>query len=192
MGTKQTHKTFFRSQFRKQYYDLIECIWFVWRSGCTDGVGLAILSGHHERGSPCGVHTVDLRIVTQQQLETLHVVCEGCRVQGRPAVPQPLPQCFFSIDAKINTALAQHCDARASRLLAYLFLVSVVFTILGPIVSISISAAPSLSWMLDEKKRNGNLPINIKITLPLLKRMERQKGSYTAQWRGLNRLPSVL
>lgn len=44
----------------------------------TNSIGLAILSGHHQRGFPCSVNTVDLSVVAQQQLETLHVVGEGC------------------------------------------------------------------------------------------------------------------
>lgn len=51
----------------------------------TDGVGLAVLGGHHERGLPRGVHAVHLGVVAQQQLQTLHVVGEGGRVERSPA-----------------------------------------------------------------------------------------------------------
>lgn len=51
----------------------------------TNSVRLAVLSSHHEWGLPCSVDTVDLSIVAQQQLETLHMVCEGRCMQGGPA-----------------------------------------------------------------------------------------------------------
>ncbi len=51
----------------------------------TDGVSLSVLSGHHERGFSQHVDGVDLSVVTQQQLQTLHVICVRGGVERRPA-----------------------------------------------------------------------------------------------------------
>lgn len=51
----------------------------------TNSIGLAIFSSHHEWGFPCGIDTVHLSVVAQQQLKTLHMVSEGCCMQWGPA-----------------------------------------------------------------------------------------------------------
>ena len=71
--------------------------------GRTDSIGLAILCCHHERGLPSGVGAVDLCVVAEQQLETLHVVREGGCVQWRPVQHKTI-NCSSSIDAKMNVS----------------------------------------------------------------------------------------
>lgn len=51
----------------------------------TDGVSLSVLSGHHERCFSQHVDGVDLSVVTQQQLQTLHVIGVRGGVERSPA-----------------------------------------------------------------------------------------------------------
>lgn len=44
---------------------------------------VAVLSCHHEWCFPCVIRSVHLCVVTQEELEALHVVREGCCMQGR-------------------------------------------------------------------------------------------------------------
>lgn len=54
------------------------------RAALTDGAHVPAVRCHHERRSACAVGRVHLRAVAQQQLQALHMVGEGCSMQGRP------------------------------------------------------------------------------------------------------------
>lgn len=54
------------------------------RAALTDGAHVPAVRCHHERRPAGAVGRVHPRAVAQQQLQALHVVCEGCGVQGRP------------------------------------------------------------------------------------------------------------
>jgi len=49
----------------------------------THSTHVTVQSCHHERRSPGVIRGVHLCAVTQEELEALHVVCEGCCVEGR-------------------------------------------------------------------------------------------------------------
>lgn len=50
----------------------------------THGARLPVLRGHHQRRAARVVGRVHLGAVSQQELQALHVVREGCGVQRRP------------------------------------------------------------------------------------------------------------
>lgn len=74
----------------------------------------------------------------------------------------------------------------------HLFLLSLVLTMAGPRVSISISAAPSLSWILQKRQKSHLFSLLKVLSSHTLMETEGSRWSYTAQWRGLKVLPSAL
>lgn len=74
------------------------------KEALTNSTNMTVLSCHHESCFPCMIHSIHLSVVTQEELEALHVVREGCCVKGRPVgkVTQPqmllknysIPVCF--------------------------------------------------------------------------------------------------
>lgn len=78
------------------------------------------------------------------------------------------------------------------RLMSHLSLPSLALTISGPSVSISISAAPSLSWILQRGEVGGGNVLWEVCLMFSLSGAELCWGPYTAQWSGLKVLPLAL
>lgn len=66
----------------------------------TDGIGLAVLSSHHEWGFASSIHTVHLCVMTQQELQTLHVICECCSVKRSPVTERTTITAWTSATTK--------------------------------------------------------------------------------------------
>ena len=108
----------------------------------TYGVGLSVVRGHHQRGGVCvGVGRVHQRPLGEQQGHTLHVVGERRRMQGGPGEHTHIV-CSVCVQGCVCVCV---CETSS---MSHLPLASMTLMIVGPRETMSISATPSLSFML--------------------------------------------